>query len=385
MWSIGNEVDYPNDPYSHEILNTEKNPQTWAKFDENLPHASRLGEIAKELVSIVKQYDKTRPVTAGLASVLMSDEVGYTDALDIVGYNYQEFRYERDHKNYPKRILYGSENGMSYKAWQAVKENEFVMGQFLWTGIEYLGEAGKYPLRNSRSGLIDLAGHEKMEYYFRQSLWSDDPMVFIGVSELKKDQKGLWAHHNIHPHWNWIPGQQIKVIAFSNCQEVELFCNGNSFGSKLMSDFPEQEITWDIPFEPGELRAIARNKRKEVTSFKLETAGEPSQLLVSSDVKTLKANKQDVAHIEVIIADKKGILVYAANNKINCQVSGSIRLLGMEDANAGNTEDYKDSKQNAFKGRLLIYVQSLDKVGKGRILLTSPGLRSGELTIDIVN
>ncbi|GAJ13404.1 unnamed protein product, partial [marine sediment metagenome] len=158
MWSIGNEIDYPNDPYSHEILNTEKNPQTYAKFDKDLPHAGRLGEIAQELVNLVKKYDNTRPVTAGLASALVSNEVGYADVLDIVGYNYQEFRYESDHVKHPKRILYGSENSITFKAWQAVVDNDFIIGQFLWTGIEYLGEAGKYPTRQSRSGLIDLAG-----------------------------------------------------------------------------------------------------------------------------------------------------------------------------------------------------------------------------------
>ncbi|HEX2975273.1 MAG TPA: glycoside hydrolase family 2 TIM barrel-domain containing protein, partial [Bacteroidales bacterium] len=125
MWSIGNEIDYPNDPYTHPILNTEANPQTWAKYDQKLPDARRLGEIARELAGIVREQDKTRPVTAGLASALMSNEVGYSDALDVCGYNYQEFRYATDHKKYPGRILYGSENGMSLEAWNAVTENDY--------------------------------------------------------------------------------------------------------------------------------------------------------------------------------------------------------------------------------------------------------------------
>ena len=131
MWSIGNEVDYPNDPYTHPVLNTEANPQTWAKFDEKLLNANRLGEIAKELVAIVKQLDTTRPVTAGLASALMSNESGYAEALDVAGYNYQEFRYTSDHQKYPKRIFYGSENGMALDAWNAVADNDYVIGQFL--------------------------------------------------------------------------------------------------------------------------------------------------------------------------------------------------------------------------------------------------------------
>lgn len=388
MWSIGNEIDYPNDPYSHEILNTEKNPQTTARFDEKLPYAGRLGEIAKELVSVVKQYDTTRPVTAGLASALMSNEVGYADALDVVGYNYQEFRYQSDRNKYPKRISYGSENGHALKAWQAVIANDFIMGQFLWTGIEYLGEAGKYPIRHARSGVIDLAGHKKPEFYFRQSLWSSEPMVFIGVSKPRKSQQNMkswWAHYMLQPHWNWKPGRNVKITVFSNCQEVELFLNNKSLGIKQMVDSSEQELTWEIPFDIGELRATAFNDGTEVASFKLQTAKEPTKLIVNSDVFTLKANKQDIAHIDVVIADEDDILVYSAKNRINCQVSGPIRLLGMEDANSENIEDYKDSQQNSFKGRLLVYVQALDRTGKGKIILSSPGMKSVEVTIDVVD
>lgn len=136
LWSIGNKVNYPNDPYTHEILNTEANPQTGAKFDDHRPHADRLGEAARGLAAIVKKYDKTRPVSAGLATALMCNETGFADAPDVAGYNYQELRYERDHAAYPDRPLYGSENGMSLEAWIAAVENEYIMRQFLWTGIE---------------------------------------------------------------------------------------------------------------------------------------------------------------------------------------------------------------------------------------------------------
>ena len=388
MWSIGNEVDYPNDPYSHEVLNMEENPQTHAKFDKNLPYADRLGEIARELVGVVKRYDTTRPVTAGLASTLMSNEVGYADALDVVGYNYQEFRYEGDHAKYPDRVLYGSENGMALKAWQAVKENDYILGQFLWTGIEYLGEAGKYPVRHSRSGVIDLAGHKKPEFYFRQSLWSNKPMVFIGVSDPRKNKqytKSWWAHYILQPHWNWNPGQDVNITVFSNCQEVELICNKKSFGTKRMSESINNGLIWEIPFETGELLAIARNDGTDVASFKLKTAGDPTHLILTSDKAKLKANKRDIAHIDVVIADEKGIPVYSANNKIQCQVSGPIRLLGMEDANAENTEDYKDTEQNAFKGSLLVYIQALDCIGKGKVTLSADGIKSGELVIEVVS
>ncbi len=124
-----------------------------------MPHADRLGEVARELSALVRDLDKTRPVTAGLASALMSNETGYADALDVAGYNYQESRYEADHKKYPERPLYGSENGMTLEMWNYVADNDYVMGQFLWTGFEYLGEAGRFPSRSNTAGVIDLAGN----------------------------------------------------------------------------------------------------------------------------------------------------------------------------------------------------------------------------------
>ncbi len=113
----------------------------------------------------------------------MSNETGYSDALDVAGYNYQESRYEADHIKYPKRPLYGSENGMTLEMWNYVAENDYVMGQFLWTGFEYLGEAGRFPTRSNTAGVIDLAGNKKPEFFFRQSIWSDKPMVFIGTAD----------------------------------------------------------------------------------------------------------------------------------------------------------------------------------------------------------
>jgi beta-galactosidase len=386
MWSIGNEVDYPNDPYTHPVLNTEANPQTWAKFDEKLPHANRLGEVARELVAVVKQLDKTRPVTAGLASALMSNETGYAEALDVVGYNYQEFRYAPDHLKYPKRILYGSENGMALDAWNAVADNDYVIGQFLWTGFEYLGEAGEFPSRHSTAGVIDLAGNRKPEFYFRQSLWSDKPMVFIGTTDRITDNGpvNLWAHKRVDPVWNWKPDQPISVNVFSNCEEVELFLNNKSLGIKKMADFKNRTITWLVPFQSGDLKAVARTSGKDLASYELKTTGSPSAIIAKSDVTRLKGDKQDLIHIFVTLCDDGGNTVYSAGNEIFCEVSGPVKILGMEDSNPRNIEDYKDNKQKAFHGKLLIYVQSLDKPGKAEIKLSSPGLKGTTIELDVI-
>jgi beta-galactosidase len=385
MWSIGNEVDYPNDPYTHPVLNTEANPQTWAKFSETLPHAGRLGEVAVELAAIVKNLDKTRPVTAGLASALMSNETGYSDALDVVGYNYQESRYKADHIKYPKRPLYGSENGMTLEMWNYVADNDYVMGQFLWTGFEYLGEAGRFPVRSNTAGVIDLAGNKKPEFFFRQSIWSEKPMVFIGAADknAKSGPDNLWSHKRVEPVWNWAEGKMILVNAFSNCEEVELFLNNRSLGNKKMSDFINRTISWDVPFEKGTLKAVAKNNGQSVAEYELKTTGSPVKIVAACSEKSMKADRKDLAHIFVTLCDEAGNPVYTAENEITCEIEGPVRLLGMEDSNPANTEDYKDNKQHAYHGKLLIYLQSLDNSGTALIKLSSPGLEGCTIELNL--
>jgi beta-galactosidase/beta-glucuronidase len=385
MWSIGNEVDYPNDPYTHPVLNTEANPQTWAKFSGTLPHANRLGEVARELVAVIKDLDKTRPVTAGLASALMSNETGYADALDVAGYNYQESRYAEDHLKYPKRPLYGSENGMTLDMWNYVSHNDYVMGQFLWTGFEYLGEAGSFPARSNTAGVIDLAGNKKPEFFFRQSLWSDKPMVFIGTSDrtVKSGPDNLWSHKRVEPLWNWEKGKMISVDAFTNCEEVELFLNNHSLGDKKMAGFQNRTISWDVPFEKGTLKAVAKNNGKAVAEYELKTTGTAVKIVPSYDEKSMKADKKDLAHIFAALCDEAGNTVYTAENEISIEVEGPIQLIGMDDSNPSNTENYKDNKQHAYHGKVLIYLQSLDKPGTVRIKLTSPGLEGCNIELNV--
>jgi beta-galactosidase/beta-glucuronidase len=173
-WSIGNEVDYPNDPYSHPVLGGRDAggfvQPIFGGYKKDAPDAGRLGEIAKRLVAVVKKHDTSRPVTAGLAGVAMSNETEYPDALDITGYNYTESHYISDHKAHPGRVIFGSENGHQRSAWLAVTKNKHIFGQFLWTGIDYLGESRKWPSRGFNSGLLDFAGFIKPIGYFRQSL-----------------------------------------------------------------------------------------------------------------------------------------------------------------------------------------------------------------------
>ncbi len=286
MWSIGNEIDYPNDPYTHEILNLGSSPQIiGVGHQSEFPHADRLGVIARRLVEVAKSYDTTRPITAALASALVSNETGFAEALDVVGYNYQEYRYSEDHARYPQRVLYGSENGMRFDFWQFVTTNPYISGQFLWTGIDYLGEASAWPGRSNGAGLLDLAGLPKPEYFYRQSLWATEPMVYLGTRDVPAADEGvtLWSHKKAEPVWSGTAGVSIRVQCFTNCEQGELFLNGRSLGVRRLAEAQERILWWDVPYEPGTLTVHGLNNGEVVAITELKTSGPPTRLHAETD------------------------------------------------------------------------------------------------------
>ncbi|MBC3539143.1 sugar-binding domain-containing protein [Rufibacter sediminis] len=374
MWSIGNEIDYPNDPYSHEVLNTGNNPQIYGKgYQPNNPPASRLSELSRHLVEVAKKYDTSRPITAALAGVVMSNFTDYPKVLDIVGYNYQEHRYPEDHAKYPDRVIYGSENGMRLNAWAAVDTNAYISAQYLWTGIDYMGEAGKWPSRSNGAGLLDLAGFKKPEYFFRQSLWSDKPMVYIGTSAVPKtEDKGIWSHRRADPTWNWKANDSVRVSCFTNADEAELFLNGKSLGRKSLAQSAQRVLYWDMVYAPGELMAKAYKNGKEVSRHELITAGAPVAIKANLDKKALA--RKGVAHVEINVVDKNGNLVYGADNEMTVTIEGPAQLLGMENGSHTAHENYKSEKRKVLHGKLLAYLQATQKPGKVKVTIQSPGL-----------
>ncbi|SEW35268.1 protein of unknown function [Chitinophaga arvensicola] len=386
MWSIGNEIDFPNDPYSHPSLDSFANPQTFARYQSANPDASGMKALAEKLAAVVRALDTTRPVTSGLASAYMSTEVGYAGVLDVTGYNYQENLYGPHHKKHPGQILYGSETGHRYEYWKAVTDNDYVMGQFLWTGFEYLGESFKWPQRHNPFGIIDLGGFFKTEAYFRQSIWSDKPMAWIGAWDTtvtEPTQYYLWDHHNALPHWNWMPDKMIRISGFTNCESMELFLNGQSLGIQQMSSFPDHVITWYVPYKKGQLKAIARNGTKVMAEYELNTAGAPAKLRAIVEQPVLKANQQDVASLAVYVEDDKNRWVYLSENKLTVNVTGPVKLLGLENANANDTSRYAGNSHHAFRGRIKVYVQALGKPGQARVTISSPGLKTAVVPLII--
>ena len=385
-WSIGNEVDYPNDPYSHPVLDgggdTGFSQAAYGGYKKDAPDAMRLGAIAKRLVAAVKKYDKSRPTTAGLAGVAMSNETEYPGALDITGYNYTESKYQSDHKKYPKRVIFGSENRHDYEAWLAVKNNQHIFGQFLWTGIDYLGESGRWPSRGFYSGLVDFSVIIKPRGYFRQSLWSEKPMIYIGTYSLndwnrKELSMDAWAS------WNYNDDQMIRVVCYTNAAKARLELDGKVVGEVKDYDQETGIIAWDVPFEAGKLEAVGLNKDgKEVSRYSINSSKQPYAITVKSADKTIK-NDKGVAEIMLQLVDENGIPVFISDNEITCKVSKSGNLLGLEAGNNSDMTDYTDNVQRVFHGHILVYVQANGTKEPIKVEFSSPWLKSTEVTINV--
>lgn len=383
-WSIGNEVDYPNDPYSHPVLDKGKDgfgQAAYGGYKKDAPDAMRLGVIAKRLVAAVKKHDKSRPTTAGLAGVAMSNETQYPGALDITGYNYTESKYKSDHEKYPNRVIYGSENVHDMEPWLAVKNNKYIFGQFLWTGIDYLGESGRWPSRGFYSGLVDFAGVIKPRGYFRESLWSDKPMAYIGTYRLKNEKdvsKDAWAI------WNYKEGEKIRVVCYTNAAKARLELNGKVVGETKLYDEKTGIMYWDIPFASGKLEVIGLNKEDvAVSSYVITTTQQPVELTIADKNITI-AKEKGVAKIMVQIKDQNGLPVMLSDNEVTCTISGPGTLLGLEAGNNSDMTDYTDNVQRVFHGHIAAYIQSAGISSEPiKVTFTSQWLKPVEVTVNV--
>jgi len=373
LWSIGNEIDYANDPFSHPVLGNDYRPGN--------PPASDLTRYGTRLVEAVKALDTTRPVTAALANAPMSNAVGFGDILDVVGYNYQEQRYPEDHTTYPKRCLLGSENSISLNAWEAVVNNDYISGQFLWTGIDYLGEATAWPVKHWDRSLYDLCGFKKPQGWFRQSLWAAEPMVYIACQEMPEPGQPRFGRP-VQPHWNW-PGKTVRVICYTNCDEVELFLNDVSLGTKPYSEARQRALSWQVPFQPGTLKAVGRKNGSPVSEYSLQTPGKPAAVELVCDADTLAADGKDICHVEFRIVDAAGIRIPDAENLVTFTLSGPAAIIGLDNANPASHEPHQGTMRKAFNGRGLAVIQSLPKKGTATLRAEAEGLAPCTITIKI--
>jgi beta-galactosidase/beta-glucuronidase len=384
-WSIGNEVDYPNDPYSHPVLNGgSENGFTqpvYGGYKKDAPDAMRLGAIAKKLAAVVRKFDPSRAVTAGLAGVAMSNETEYPGTLDICGYNYTESKYDSDHKKYPQRVIYGSENGHSFDAWKQVRDKAFIFGQFIWTGNDYLGESGRWPSRGFYSGLLDFGGFIKPRGYFRQAMWSEKPVIYLGTYPKRNDRE---VSQDAWSVWNYENGTTIRVVCYMNTASATLYLNGKVVGENKKYDDNSGIIFWDIPYQDGKLEVEGLDNQNKISAkYAIETTGRPNAIVIKHQDKSI-SKENGIAQIEVQIVDEKGLPVMVSDDEITCRIQGTAELMGMEAGNNEDMGDYTDNKQRVYHGKMLIYLRGKGEAGQVKVKLTSPWLKVAETSLEVL-
>jgi beta-galactosidase len=398
LWSAGNEIGEQTTPDGVQVL--------------------------RKLVDVFHREDPTRPVTTGNDNIAADGHpatLAFLNAEDIVGYNYVDRWHERrelfaaqDRHDHPDWKMIGTESGSIFQSfdeqyslgddsavaqpsynsgmlqaerlWKWVTLNDYFAGNFMWTGIDYLGES-TWPFKGFASGAMDITGHPKDSYYLYQSLWTDGPVL------------------HLFPHWNWPGrrGQVIPVLAYTNCNIVELFLNGRSLGEKRL-EFPAQgtsgewntyaepvvrattndlHLSWDVPYEPGVLRAVG--KRRDGTpacQAEVKTAGPPAAIRLSADRDTVATSASDVALVSFEIIDSAGTMVPTANGVVHFTVTGG-DIVALDNGDLRDLDAYHSDRRHAFNGRGLAILRAREPGVLG-LTASAEGLRSGTVSLRVL-
>ena len=377
LWSIGNEIK-----------------EQW------FPKSTNGGEIARELVGLIKELDTTRFTTSAFNFSRDAEKKGMTAAVDVVGFNYTIDAYDEFKKNHPNWLYIASETTSQFdsrgvyhftldslvktfkdcqasafddagggttheEAWKAVKDRPYMSGLFIWTGFDYIGEPAPYGdlAVSSYFGIFDLCGFPKDAYYFYKSQWTAEPMV------------------HILPHWNWKEGQQIDVVGYTNCDKVKLYLNNTLIGTKDFKNSDRLILRWKVPFSAGNLRAEGYKNGKLVATDEVKTAGEAAKIELTADRKNITADGKDLSFITVKITDSKGIAVPNADNLVQFEIEGAGKIVGVGNGNAMSQESAKSNERKAFSGLCQVIIQSTGDKGAVTLKAKSLGLESQKIIV----
>lgn len=413
QWSIGNEIEWTYEGYKH--VSGLWDPDTKGGYWNKIPHLTakemqerykalpdrkyKLAETAQRLSGWVKELDTTRAVTANLIIPTASCASGYADALDVVGFSYQIAQYDWCKKNYPHMLHTGSENSGLLSEWNSIIENPMVFSMYMWTGIDYMGEStNKWPQKGWDGDMLDFAGFEKQKWNYFKSIWVNKPHISIGTKPVKgslfkvdklsgkpvpKNKRALnWANSNMH--WNYKEGEMVLIEVCSNLPVVELFLNGESLGSRGLSECPDRIFRWAVPYQSGTITAKAGFDGNRVSAA-LKTALEPAEIIFTTDNKELEADAYDVAHLVAQLVDKNGVPVLTDDQEIKFEIDGDAKLLGVDNGSNRSIQDFQSDKVVTNNGRCLAIVQSNQSTGTVKVTASAKGLKSKTLKIKVVN
>jgi beta-galactosidase len=369
-------------------------------------------EISQRLAEQVRSLEPTRPVTAAICGSWHGEPWTVMDlsfaTLDVGGYNYMWKEYRSDAARLPGRIMMGTESFAleAFENWQAVEELPAVIGDFVWTSLDYLGEAGigrvhfagekfpflgGYPWHQANCGDLDLCGFKRPQSYYRDTLWHNEPRLYIAVHPNYPADKTpgitLWGWADVRSSWNWAghEGETFKVEIYSNCAEVELFCDDQSLGRKACSRTERFRTDFEVDYRAGTLRAIGYNSGKPVTEQILATTGPPAKIKLTVDRDILCAGEADLCYVTIEVVDAAGRLHPDAENNIFLTVKGAGQILAVGSANPTSEELYVGNQRKVYRGRALVVVKSTDAVGEIKLTAQADGLDGTEVIIKTVD
>lgn len=338
----------------------------------------------RDLQNICHENDNTRPVTMAVLQPNGTQQVyksGFAEIMDVVGQNYRENELVAAHEAHPNWKVIGTENGHTQQAWLGMRDHPYVSGQFLWVGVDYLGEAD-WPNVIDNQGVFDHTGGARALTYQRESWWSEKPNVHI-----VRRGDGVGGRAGVQLVADWSPADPASytnaaVSVYSNCDEVELFLNGKSLGSKPKpaDDAPRN---WNMPFEKGTLKAVAKNGGKIVATDELKTAGEPVKILLTAERSSIHNNWDEVSYVDAKVVDANGIVCPQATNELTFTAWGPGVIAATDNGDNANHDIYSLPVRHAYHGRAIALVKGKG-VGKVTVKATSPGLTNGMATVTIL-
>jgi beta-galactosidase len=396
MWSIGNEI-------------------------LEAPDTSAL-RIAGQLVSEVRRLDDTRPVTEAMVDFLAfstgksgwDKQAPHMALLDIVGYNYGFERYKADHEKYPDRIMFASESmpPLSFQNWQTVEEMPWVIGNFTWTAMDYLGEAGvglprlidipagkpgagsnpmavmgqffspdSWPIFNDFQGDLDLIGNPKTPYYYQHVVWRESKveiLVHRPIPAGKMEIVSPWGFPDELKSWSWEghEGEKIQVHVYTRSKLVKLELNGKPVGEQAVDDSKSITATFEVPYEPGTLTARCFDNGVETASETIKTVGKPAMIRLTADRSVIKASRNDLSFVMAEILDNEGNVVpYADDIMVNFEISGNGEIAGVGSGSPTDMSSFQQPCKKTWQGRCLVIVRPKGEAGKVLLTARAEGLK----------
>ncbi len=361
------------------------------------PHAELAKKILGLLIEVFHREDPTRPVTQALFRPNRSHdyENGLADMLDVVGQNYREQEILNAHRDKPTRKIVGTENQHARVVWVALRDNPPYAGQFLWTGVDYLGESRRWPDISRPTGLMDRTDNWYPIAYQRQSWWSEKPMVFAtrrtGASDPATIDPGYetappppshrqvlfadWTPQNREPH-------EETVEVYSNCEQVELFLNDKSLGTQALPEDASPRV-WKVPFEPGTVIAKGKNREGEFQAIHaLRTAGKPAKIVLAPSRTKLPRGWDDVCPINVWVMDDNGERIPNSNDLITFKVSGPGVIAAVDNGDNASDESFQATERHAYQGRCVVYLKATAPSGTITLSASAPNLTDASVTIE---